>query len=165
MKRIKKGQKYICIKNFTSTNGDVLFKEGNVYESLSDTTLCSKVNKDHPIQSLLGDGLKYFFKRDKREPITLAGTNIYPGINWTRIDTSFLMTDPIVEEVIKNFRNRSAVGIKKYGTTLESNNTDDFLQHAIEESMDFILYLQKIKSILKKKGFNKLEELVDERKV
>jgi arsenate reductase-like glutaredoxin family protein len=53
-------------------------------------------------------------------------------------------TDPIVESVIKQFKKRSEVGIKKYGTTLAENNTDDFLQHLKEELMDAILYLQKL---------------------
>jgi hypothetical protein len=55
------------------------------------------------------------------------------------------MTDKIVEDVIQLFQQRSATGIKKYGTTLEQNNTDDFIQHLQEELMDAILYLQKIK--------------------
>jgi hypothetical protein len=53
-------------------------------------------------------------------------------------------TDPIVESVVKQFKERSEVGIKKYGTTLAENNTDDFLQHLKEELMDAILYLQKL---------------------
>ena len=39
------------------------------------------------------------------------------------------MKDKIVENVIAQFSKRSEVGIKKYGTTLEENNNDDFLQH------------------------------------
>jgi arsenate reductase-like glutaredoxin family protein len=57
-----------------------------------------------------------------------------------------IMTDKIVEDVIQLFQQRSATGIKKYGTTLEQNNTDDFIQHLQEELMDAVLYLQKIKS-------------------
>jgi hypothetical protein len=53
-------------------------------------------------------------------------------------------TDPIVESVVKQFQERSEVGIKKYGTTLAENNTDDFLQHLKEELMDAVLYLQKL---------------------
>jgi len=56
------------------------------------------------------------------------------------------MKDKIVEDVIQLFQQRSATGIKKYGTTLEQNNTDDFIQHLQEELMDAILYLQKLKS-------------------
>ena len=51
--------------------------------------------------------------------------------------------DPIVEKVRQKLLDRSRLGIKKYGTTLEENNTDDFLVHALEEAMDLALYLQK----------------------
>lgn len=70
------------------------------------------------------------------------------------------MKDKIVEEVIQKFESRSKLGIQKYGTTLEQNNTDDFLTHALEEAMDFTLYIQKIKTVLKDNGFNKLEDLI-----
>jgi hypothetical protein len=56
------------------------------------------------------------------------------------------MTDKIVQEVVDKFQKRSEVGIKKYGTTLEENNSDDFLNHLQEELMDAILYIQKLKS-------------------
>lgn len=56
-----------------------------------------------------------------------------------------IKTDPIVDEVINKFHNRSQVGIKKYGTTLHENNTDDFLSHLQEELMDAVLYIQKLK--------------------
>ena len=55
--------------------------------------------------------------------------------------------DPIVKQVVDSFQERSKVGIEKYGTTLEENNTDDFYQHLSEELMDSLLYLQKLKSI------------------
>ena len=47
----------------------------------------------------------------------------------------------------------SASGIKKYNTTLFENNKDDFLNHAIEEAMDLILYLTKVKEQLKELGY------------
>jgi len=58
-------------------------------------------------------------------------------------------TDPIVDSVVKKFKDRSAVGIKKYGTTLYDNNSDDFLEHLQQELMNAILYIQKLKSINK----------------
>ena len=67
--------------------------------------------------------------------------------------------DLIVELVINQFKERSKRGQETYGTTLEENNKDDFLQHAIEEAMDFTLYLKKIQTILKEKGYNNLNEL------
>jgi len=57
------------------------------------------------------------------------------------------MKDKIVQQVIAKFEQRSELGIKKYGKTLEENNTDDFINHLQEELMDAILYLEKIKSI------------------
>lgn len=54
--------------------------------------------------------------------------------------------DPIVKQVTDKFLQRSEVGIKKYGTTLHENNTDDFFNHLQEELMDAILYLQKLKN-------------------
>lgn len=54
--------------------------------------------------------------------------------------------DKIVSQVVNKFKERSKIGIKKYGTTLHENNTDDFFNHLQEELMDAILYLQKIKN-------------------
>ena len=56
------------------------------------------------------------------------------------------MKDKIVKKVIKQFKSRSELGIKKYGTTLENNNKDDFLQHLKEELMDAVLYIEKLQS-------------------
>ena len=55
------------------------------------------------------------------------------------------MEDKIVLQVIDEFKKRSEAGIKKYGTTLEQNDNDDFIQHLREELMDAILYLTKVK--------------------
>ena len=55
-------------------------------------------------------------------------------------------TDKVVDDVINQFKIRSQRGIEKYGTTLQANNTDDFLQHFKEELMDAILYIQKLQS-------------------
>jgi hypothetical protein len=53
--------------------------------------------------------------------------------------------DKIVTQIVEKFKKRSEIGIKKYNTTLEENNTDDFYEHISEELMDSLLYLQKIK--------------------
>ncbi len=58
-------------------------------------------------------------------------------------------TDPIVISVMQQFMKRSKVGIEKYGTTLEENNNDDFLQHLKEELMDALLYIEKLQSLNK----------------
>lgn len=66
------------------------------------------------------------------------------------LDKNFeIRKDPIVDSIIEQFSKRSEVGIKKYGTTLEENNNDDFLQHLKEELMDAILYIEKLQSLNK----------------
>ena len=54
------------------------------------------------------------------------------------------MSDQIVLHVIEKYAQRSEVGIAKYGTTLETNNHDNYLKHLQEELMDATLYLQKM---------------------
>lgn len=52
-------------------------------------------------------------------------------------------TDPVVIRLIQKIDQRSLKGIKKYGTTLEENNKDDFLVHLQEELLDGALYAEK----------------------
>ena len=56
-------------------------------------------------------------------------------------------TDSIVDSIINQFKERSEVGIKKYGTTLDRNDlsTLEWINHAQQEAMDFLLYLEKLK--------------------
>jgi|TARA_R110002074_G_scaffold257533_3_gene430036 hypothetical protein len=61
------------------------------------------------------------------------------------IDT-VIPKDKIVEDLKREFDVRSCIGINKYKTTLQDNNSDDFLQHLKEELMDAALYIQKIQS-------------------
>jgi hypothetical protein len=58
--------------------------------------------------------------------------------------------DSIVEEIIRKFSERAQMGEEKYGVTLDREDLSliDWLNHALEEHMDAILYLQKIKTIL-----------------
>jgi len=53
------------------------------------------------------------------------------------------MKDQIVEQVVQKYEGRSSVGIKKYGITLEKNNTDNYLIHLQQELMDATLYIEK----------------------
>ena len=55
--------------------------------------------------------------------------------------------DKIVLRVLSRFSERSQVGIIKYNTTLERTdlNTLEWLTHAQEEAMDFVLYLERLK--------------------
>ena len=54
-------------------------------------------------------------------------------------------TDPIVDSVCLDLQQRSAVGIKKYGTTLDANpmNLKEWLVEAYHETLDQALYLKR----------------------
>lgn len=60
--------------------------------------------------------------------------------------------DSVVKSVLDQFVERAKFGQKKYGTNLDRSDlsTNDWIQHAQEELMDGILYLEK----LKKQAYN-----------
>jgi len=60
------------------------------------------------------------------------------------------MEDSIVKSVIESFKQRSDAGIQKYGKTLDRNDLTflQWIQHAQEEMMDGILYLEKMKKVM-----------------
>jgi hypothetical protein len=62
-------------------------------------------------------------------------------------------TDSIVLSIVKKFKDRARIGKEKYGTDLDRTDLSltDWLQHAQEEHMDAILYLEKIKKIIENK--------------
>ena len=55
--------------------------------------------------------------------------------------------DSIVSSIIKQFEERSAMGKAKYGTDLDRTDLSliEWIEHAKQEHMDAILYLEKIK--------------------
>lgn len=55
--------------------------------------------------------------------------------------------DTVVDEIREKFLERSKIGQAKYGTNLDRKDlsTIEWLSHAIEEQMDSILYLTKLK--------------------
>ena len=55
--------------------------------------------------------------------------------------------DSIVSSIIKQFEERSEMGKAKYGTDLDRTDLSlvDWIEHAKQEHMDAILYLEKIK--------------------
>lgn len=60
--------------------------------------------------------------------------------------------DSVVESVVNRLRDRAKVGFEKYGTDLDRKDLSDeqWIDHAIEESLDFSLYLTKLKQNIKK---------------
>jgi hypothetical protein len=65
-------------------------------------------------------------------------------INLSINSQTIKMKDQIVESLIEKYRQRSEVGIKKYGTTLDQNNKDNYLVHLQQELMDASLYIEKL---------------------
>lgn len=57
--------------------------------------------------------------------------------------------DSVVQAVLDRFVERSVMGKKKYGTDLDREDLSvlDWIQHAQEEHMDAILYLEKLKRV------------------
>lgn len=55
--------------------------------------------------------------------------------------------DSVVQAVLDKFIARSTLGKEKYGTDLDREDLSvlDWIQHAQEEHMDAILYLEKLK--------------------
>ena len=55
--------------------------------------------------------------------------------------------DSIVTAIVNKFQERAETGQRKYGTTLDRTDlkTLDWINHAQEELMDGILYLEKLK--------------------
>jgi hypothetical protein len=62
--------------------------------------------------------------------------------------------DSVVTAIISKFMERAKFGKQKYGTDLDRTDlkVPDWIQHAQEELMDGILYLEKLKQEIGKQG-------------
>jgi len=90
----------------------------------------------------MGDSIKKYFDTER-------DYSDWMEQRWKMTSTVDIKTDNVVESVISRFKERSAVGIDKYQTTLEDSTESfkAFLNHAQEEAMDFCLYLEKLKQM------------------
>lgn len=52
----------------------------------------------------------------------------------------------VTEQVINDIQQRELKGIETYGTTMDRDDLtqDQWLQHAYEEALDFVIYLRKL---------------------
>lgn len=52
--------------------------------------------------------------------------------------------------VLQKMKQRELFGVKKYGTTVDRNDLTslDWINHAQEEAMDLILYLERLKDTI-----------------
>lgn len=76
----------------------------------------------------------------------LGVNTIYTGEN----SRTVLKTDSIVDSIIDQFIDRAQFGKAKYQTDLdrEDLSVPDWIEHAQQELMDGILYLEKLKKII-----------------
>ena len=67
--------------------------------------------------------------------------------------------DSIVQNVISNFTNRAEIGFEKYKKNMDRNDLTivQWIDHSIEEKMDDIIYMQKIKSELLKHNISNIK--------
>jgi GR25 family glycosyltransferase involved in LPS biosynthesis len=86
------------------------------------------------------------------ESVTNVEVNVEDKIQIMVEELPSYTSDSIVNSVISSFISRSNFGLQKYGTTLDRNDLSplDWIQHAQEEHMDAILYLEKLKTQFKK---------------
>ena len=83
-------------------------------------------------------------------PNTRTRTRTGTCTNFSTNTNKYPTQDSVVNSVIDQFAKRSNVGVEKYGTTLDRTDLTmlDWIQHAQEELMDGILYLEKIKKTM-----------------
>ena len=59
----------------------------------------------------------------------------------------------IEDDVCQQIQDRAKVGLNKYGTTMERTDlsTMEWLEHAKQEAMDLVIYLERIIQDMRKK--------------
>lgn len=86
---------------------------------------------------------------------TLEGYDYWEKISEREIPLGKVkQKDSIVDSIVNEFKNRSEVGFKKYGTTLDREDLTEleWRIHFREELMDAILYNEKLIKELKNKS-------------
>lgn len=145
MKSIKKGQRFLCLKDYIMNSGKLAYKCGQIYESPADGFISSILNSRHKMDRS-GDFDEHFEKQKNKKQVLPGGNGIY--LQNIPVVFETVQPDSIVESIIKKFKDRSDVGIKKYGTTLAGNDkltTLQWIDEAQAEAMDFCLYLERLK--------------------
>jgi len=108
--------------------------------------------KDKQFTQWLEDN-EYKYYRDKSQGIEYW-CNINGIFTIESLYNSYLIDnktkDTIVESVIEQFKQRSEVGINKYGVTLDRTDLTplDWMNHLQQELMDATLYIEKLKTFV-----------------
>lgn len=121
-----------CIPIIKTSGLDPLFEDLNVFIVKSWTD----VNPTNLIQYIANR------KESNDEKLTLQY-----WVKKIKSKQTMKETDSVVRSIVNKFLSRAEVGQKKYGTNLDRTDlsTLDWIQHAQEELMDGILYLEKLK--------------------
>ena len=135
MREIKIGDKYLCDSDEWSD-----FTKGNIYE-VDELRINGLLFIDD------NKNLNYVHKDDLRTDF-----KDLQQLNDIKVNCEIVKpkNDSIVSSVMFQLAQRSILGQQKYGTTLQENNNDDFLQHLKEELMDAILYIEKLQTLKNK---------------
>lgn len=125
------------------------FNEGDIYYTIDD---------DQIIESYWDQISEKLYTKDKNYFHTFIGALDYLMKNKQNkimddkikstercVNYEYIKTDPVIKALKKEFDQRSFVGIKKYGTTLQENNEDDFLVELHHELMDACAYIMKLR--------------------
>lgn len=155
-----KSKEYICIKDYIMNDGTLAYIEGGIYVTdgvLNNTGLFimpSLFDETHQMDTS-GDFYEHFLDVEKERKKTIKRFNNYKEESEWNISVKGdkvlefpkLTEDSIVNNVVESFIERSNVGFKKYGTNLDRKDLSvlEWINHAQEEAMDMILYLEKLK--------------------
>lgn len=149
---------YYADKNTDGSGFGLAFEDEEGNEYFADCTFKSQYSNGYSKLSTKLDSEKEFSDEIREEVMKCVGHYLNTEIGLDLADgipiQDYLSTnlnsdtpeegeDPVVESVMQDLDSRSKVGIKKYGTTLADNNTDDFDQHLYEELLDACLYMKK----------------------
>eukprot|EP00961_Rhodomonas_salina_P116441 1567238-Rhodomonas_salina.2 len=89
--------------------------------------------------------------RESPPPVAAAAANAANAAQDAMLTTARMQAlDSVVRAAITKMVDRAEVGHAKYGHTMDRKdlNVRDWIQHAQEEAMDFVLYLEKLKSVV-----------------
>ena len=71
-----------------------------------------------------------------------------------KIEYKGFQPDSIVKSINEKLVDRAEVGYNKYNATMDRDDltTDEWINHAMEEMMDMLLYMEKLRVELKDKA-------------
>lgn len=144
--KIKKGDKYLCIKDYINYEDEICFKKGEHYVSLKDGTLPSKIDKYHQMQ----DEPDFFehFKQIEDIINTISVTNTKDNINPDHYKQGKVECIDALESATVNKTGIEAVctaNVIKYLWRYESKN-------GIEDVSKALWYLNYLKKYLENKN-------------